>query len=70
MKKWADYLISEVSYDSEHLISIATRHQDTEKGVTKGKSVDRLTIASDIKNGFTYITIYSGKNSWRPVKNS
>ena len=65
MKKWADYLISEVSYDSEHLISIATRHQDTDSGITKGKSVDRLTIASDIKNGFTYITIYSGKNSWK-----
>ncbi len=66
MKKWADYLISEVSYDSEHLISIATRHQDTDNGITKGKSIDRLTIASDIKNGFTYITIYSGKNSWKP----
>ena len=68
MKKWADYLISEVSYDSEHLISIATRHLDTENGITSGKSVDRLTIASDIKNGFTYITIYSGKNSWKPGK--
>ncbi len=66
MKKWADYLISEVSYDSEHLISIATCHQDIDSGVTKGKSVDRLTIASDIKNGFTYITIYSGINSWKP----
>ena len=66
MKKWADYLISEVSYDSEHLISIAIRHQDTDNGITKGKSVDRLTIASDIKNGFTYITIYSGINSWKP----
>ena len=66
MKKWADYLISEVSYDSEHLISIAIRHQDTDSGITKGKSVDRLTIASDIKNGFTYITIYSGINSWKP----
>ena len=66
MKKWADYLISEVSYDSEHLISIAMRHQDTDNGITKGKSVDRLTIASDIKNGFTYITIYSGINSWKP----
>ncbi len=66
MKKWADYLISEVSYDFKHLISIATRHQDTDKGITIGKSVDRLTIASDIKNGFTYMTIYSGKNSWKP----
>ena len=65
MDKWADYLISEVSYDSEHLISAALRHQETEQGITKGKPIDRLTIASDIKNGLTYITIYSGKNSWK-----
>ena len=45
MKKWADYLISEVSYDSKHLISIAIRHQDTDRGITKGTFVDRLTIA-------------------------
>ena len=51
IKKWANFLISEVSYDSEHLISIATRHQDTNQGITKGQLVDRLTIASDINNG-------------------
>ena len=65
MDKWADYLISEVSYDAKHLISVAIRHQDTDKGITKGTPVDRLTISSDIKNGFSYITIYSGKNSWK-----
>ena len=65
MDKWADYLISEVSYDTEHLISVAIRHQDTEKGITKGTPIDRLTISSDIKNGISYITIYSGKNSWK-----
>ena len=65
MTKWADYLISEVSYDLDHLISVAIRHQDTEKGITEGKPVDRLTIASDIKNGLFYITIYSGKDSWK-----
>ena len=65
MDKWADYLISEVSYDSKHLISVAIRHQDTEKGITKGTPVDRLTISSDIKNGISYITIYSGQNSWK-----
>ncbi|MDH3279311.1 MAG: hypothetical protein OEL84_04190 [Nitrosopumilus sp.] len=65
MDKWADYLISKVSYDSEHLISVALRHQETEQGITKGKPIDRLTIASDIKNGLIYITIYSGKNSWK-----
>ncbi|KFM14816.1 hypothetical protein AAA799D11_01517 [Marine Group I thaumarchaeote SCGC AAA799-D11] len=65
MDKWADYLISEVSYDAKHLISVAIRHQDTEKGITKGTPVDRLTISSDIKNGISYLTIYSGKNSWK-----
>ncbi len=65
MDKWADYFISEVSYDSDHLISIAIRHQDTEKGITKGEPVDRLTVYSDIINGLFYITIYSGKDSWK-----
>ena len=65
MTKWADYLISKVSYDHENLIYVAIRHQDTDNGITVGKPVDRLTIASDIKNGLFYITIYSGKNSWK-----
>jgi len=65
MEKWADYLISEVSYTSDHLISIAIRHKDTDQGITKGKPIDRLTIASDIKNGLLYITIYNQKNSWK-----
>ncbi|MEX0862917.1 DUF5679 domain-containing protein [Nitrosopumilus sp.] len=65
MTKWADYLISEVSYDHENLIDIAIRHQDTAHGIAVGKPVDRLTIASDIKNGLFYLTIYSGKNSWK-----
>ena len=65
MEKWADYLISEVSYDRNHLIKIAIRHQDTEKGITKGTPIDRLAMSSDIKNGLTYITVYSSKNSWK-----
>ena len=65
MKKWADYLISKVRYNSENLISIAMRHQDTAFGITHGESVDRLTISSDIKNGLSYMTIYNGKNSWK-----
>ena len=65
MDKWADFLISEVNYDSDHLISSAKRHQDTEKGISLGDIIDRLTIASDIKNGLVYTTIYSAKNSWK-----
>jgi len=65
MNKWADYLISEVSYDSEHLVSVAIRHQDTDNRITKGMPVDRMTIASDIKNGLFYVSIYRGKDSWK-----
>jgi len=65
MEKWADYLISQVRYTSDHLISNAIRHKDTDQGITKGKPVDRLTIASDIKNGLLYITIYNQNNSWK-----
>jgi hypothetical protein len=53
------------SYDQKHLISKAKRHKDSEKGIDEGNVVDRLTIASDIKNGLEYITIYSGLSSWK-----
>ena len=65
MKKWTDYLISEVRYDSKNLISTAIRHQDTDLEITLGEPIDRSTITSDIKNGLSYITIYNGKNSWK-----
>ena len=42
---------------------LAMRHEDTEKGITKGTPVDRMTISSDIKSGLRYITIYNGENS-------
>lgn len=64
MDKWADFLISQVNYDSNHLISTAIRHEDTPQGITRGMSIDRMTIASDIKNELRYITIYHGKDSW------
>ena len=65
MRKWADYLISKVKYDKNHLVSVAIRHKDTLNGITEGKPIDRLSISSDIKNGLVYITIYSGNNSWK-----
>ena len=65
MDKWADYLISQVSYDLDHLVSTAMRHQETAEGITAGTAIDRMTIASDIKNGSSYLTIYNGKDTWK-----
>ena len=65
LKKWADYLISEVRYDKNHLISMAKRHKDTETGISKGDLVDRIKISSDIANGLYYITIYNRISTWK-----
>ncbi|MFB5624596.1 MAG: hypothetical protein ACE5RP_06775, partial [Nitrosopumilus sp.] len=65
LKMWADYLISEVSYDSNHLILQAKRHQELENGISKGDLVDRIKITSDISNGLSYITIYDRISTWK-----
>jgi polyhydroxyalkanoate synthesis regulator phasin len=65
LKKWANYLISEVSYDQNHLISMAKRHEDTEAGITNGNFVDRIKISSDMANGLSYITIYNRISTWK-----
>ena len=62
---WADYLISEVSYDRNHLILQAKRHQELENGFSKGDLVDRIKISSDIINGLSYITIYDRISTWK-----
>ena len=69
MTKWADFLISEATYDNDHLISVAIRHKESVGGIGKGIPIDRLTIASDIKNGVYYCTIYNAKNSWKKGHN-
>ena len=58
-------MISEVSYDKNHLISRAKRHEDTKAGITDGNFVDRIKISSDIANGLSYITIYNRISTWK-----
>ena len=65
MQKWANYLISEVRYDSNHLISKAKRHQESEKGIDDGSIVDKTTMASDLHKGLSYITIYNHISTWK-----
>ena len=65
MKKWADYLISEVSYDKNHLVLRAKRHEEKEGGISRGELVDRIKISSDISNGLSYFTIYDRISTWK-----
>ncbi len=65
MVRWTDYLISEVVYNPNHLIVKAKRYHDDGNGAWVETIVDRLTIASDIKKGKSYMTIYDATTSWR-----
>ena len=65
MEKWADYLISEVSYDSEHQIVKVKQHEEIDGTISQGELVDRLTIADNLKKGRTYITVYNGLKGFR-----
>ncbi len=64
MARWADYLISEVTYDPKHRIRYATRHKDTEEGIMGPEVADRDAIVDDLKDGVSYCTIISGLDKW------
>jgi hypothetical protein len=66
MEKWADYVITCVTYDKDHerIISCGVR---VDNGDTIGPEVkqDRETIAKNLEK-FTYITAYEGEeNKWK-----
>ena len=65
MTKWADYLISEVSYDSNHLISKIKRHRDDGDSIGDGEIIDRTTLADGLGHGTSYMTTYSALNKFR-----
>ena len=65
MIKWADYLISEVSYDSDHLISKIKRHSDDGDSISDGEIIDRTTLADGLGHGTSYMTTYSALNKFR-----
>ena len=65
MIKWADYLISEVSYDSNHLISKIKRYRDNGDSISDGEIIDRNILADSLGHGANYMTIYSALNKFR-----
>ena len=65
MTKWADYLISEVSYDSNHLISKIKRHRDDGDSISDGEIIDRTILADGLGHGTSYMTTYSALNKFR-----
>jgi hypothetical protein len=65
MTQWADYLISEVRYGTNHLIEQVKIHTEDENGISAGTLIDRSQISHNIKNGKTYKTIFHGLKGWK-----
>ena len=70
MAKWADYLISEVQYSSiRRLIQKVKQHEDLDGSVSNSKIIDRAIVASNLKQGKSYMTIHNGiSETWKRGK--
>ncbi len=67
MAKWADFLISAVKYNNDHTHIIGVK-QRIDKGdkVSSADEVSRMTVATNLKNNYSYMTIYtSNDDKWK-----
>jgi len=65
MTKWGDILISAVAYDQKHRVTFVKQHKDTEDSIGEGEIIDGASLASNIKNGKSCVTIYSTLSNWK-----
>ena len=69
MAKWADYLISQVSYDQDHVITKVMQHRDIGNKISGGEIVDRNAIATNLGHGAKYMTVFGDLGKIRMGKN-
>jgi hypothetical protein len=69
MAKWADYLISQVLYDQNHIITKVKQHRDIGNKISGGEIVDRDAIANNLGHGIKYMTVYGDLGKIRMGKN-
>jgi len=69
MAKWADYLISQVLYDQNHIIIKVKQHRDIGNKMGDGEIVDRDVIAGNLGHGVKYMTVYGDLGKIRMGKN-
>ena len=69
MAKWADYLISQVSYDQNHIITKVMQHRDIGNKISGGEIVDRNVIATNLGHGSKYMTVFGDLDKIRMGKN-
>ena len=65
MGKWADFLVSGVKYDSNRKITQVIQHKDLDDIIGDGEVIDRATLATNLKSGLSYFTLFNGDSKWR-----
>jgi len=65
MAKWADYLVSAVSYSPNREIIEAEVHEDLDGKIGRTETVDKITMSHNMRKGKTYITVFKTLNSWK-----
>ena len=69
MAKWADYLISQVSYDQNHIITKVMQHRDIGNKISGGEIVGRDVIATNLGHGSKYMTVFGDLDKIKMGKN-
>ena len=65
MVKWADYLVSAVSYNQNREITEVQVHEDLDGKMGSAEFVDKLTVSHNMRKGKTYVTIIKALDSWK-----
>ena len=65
MARWADYLISQAGYDSNHHLSKIRQHKDTGDVIDDGQIISRDALIENLKKGIKYATIFSSNSTWK-----
>ena len=60
----ADFLVSEATYSLGRQLQHVLRHALTDQGVMEGQVVDKMTLASDIREK-TYVTAFGRPEGWQ-----
>ncbi len=69
MTKWADYVISEASYNSKNKIEKLKPHIDDGQAIGVAEIVTRSVVIHNIKKGKSYVTAFNGLSGMKKGQN-
>lgn len=70
MAKWADYVITEVRFNTKHThIDKVRAHKDTGEALGSVQEYTRQDVVKAINSGTTYVTAFKNDGKWTKGEN-